>query len=89
MTPIFDPEFSDASYGFRPKRSVHGALQQAKADIKDGYRIAVDLNLAKFFDNVDHDILMARVAQRISDKRLLALIGRQASAQIACWASVE
>ena len=76
MTPIFDPEFSDASYGFRPKRSAHGALRQVKADIKAGYRIAVDLDLAKFFDNVDHDILMARVARRISDKRLLALIGR-------------
>ena len=84
MTPIFDPEFSESSYdrrkspwdGFRPKRSAHGALRQVKADLKAGYRIAVDLDLAKFFDNVDHDILMARVAQRISDKRLLALIGR-------------
>jgi RNA-directed DNA polymerase len=76
MTPLFDPKFSESSYGFRPKRSAHGALRQVKADIKAGYRIAVDLDLAKFFDNVDHDILMARVAQRISDKRLLALIGR-------------
>jgi RNA-directed DNA polymerase len=76
MTPIFDPEFSESSFGFRPKRSAHGALKQVKADIKAGYRIAVDLDLAKFFDNVDHDILMARVARRISDKRLLALIGR-------------
>lgn len=76
MTPIFDPEFSESSYGFRPKRSAHGALKQVKADIKAGYRIAVDLDLAKFFDNVDHDILMARVARRIGDKRLLALIGR-------------
>jgi RNA-directed DNA polymerase len=76
MTPIFDPEFSESSFGFRPKRSAHGALRQVKADIKAGYRIAVDLDLAKFFDNVDHDILMARVARRIGDKRLLALIGR-------------
>jgi RNA-directed DNA polymerase len=76
MTPIFDPEFSESSYGFRPKRSAHGALKQVKADIKAGYRIAVDLDLAKFFDNVDHDILMARVARRIGDKRMLALIGR-------------
>lgn len=76
MTPIFDPEFSASSYGFRPKRSAHGALRQVKADIKAGYRIAVDLDLAKFFDNVDHDILMARVARRIADRRLLALIGR-------------
>lgn len=76
MTPIFDRDFSESSYGFRPKRSAHGALKQVKADIKAGYRIAVDLDLAKFFDNVDHDILMVRVARRISDKRLLALIGR-------------
>ena len=76
MTPIFDPEFSESSFGFRPKRSAHGALKQVKADIQAGYRIAVDLDLAKFFDNVDHDILMARVARRISDKRLLVLIGR-------------
>jgi RNA-directed DNA polymerase len=76
MTPIFDPEFSESSHGFRPRRCAHGALKQVKADIKAGYRIAVDLDLAKFFDNVDHDILMARVARRISDKRLLALIGR-------------
>ena len=76
MTPIFDPEFSESSFGFRPKRSAHGALKQVTADIKAGYRIAVDLDLAKFFDNVDHDILMARVARRIADRRLLALIGR-------------
>lgn len=76
MTPIFDPEFSESSYGFRPKRSAHGALRQVTADIQAGYRIAVDLDLAKFFDHVDHDILMARVARRISDQRLLALIGR-------------
>jgi len=76
MMPIFDPGFSESSYGFRPKRCAHGALKQVKADLQAGYRIAVDLDLAKFFDNVDHDILMARVARRISDKRLLALIGR-------------
>jgi RNA-directed DNA polymerase len=76
LTPIFDPEFSESSYGFRPGRSAHGALRQVQADIKAGYRIAVDLDLAKFFDNVDHDILMARVAGKVRDKRLLALIGR-------------
>lgn len=76
MTPLFDPDFSASSYGFRPKRSAHDALRQVKADMAAGYRIAVDLDLAKFFDNVDHDILMARVARRIRDKRLLALIGR-------------
>jgi RNA-directed DNA polymerase len=76
LTPIFDPEFSESSFGFRPKRSAHGALKQVQAYVKAGYRIAVDLDLAKFFDNVQHDILMARVARRVGDKRLLALIGR-------------
>ena len=76
MTPIFDPEFSESSFGFRPQRSAHGALRQIQAHLKVGYRIAVDLDLAKFFDNVRHDVLMARVARRIGDKRLLALIGR-------------
>jgi RNA-directed DNA polymerase len=76
MTPIFDPQFSESSFGFRPKRSAHGAVKQVQAYLKAGYRIAVDLDLAKFFDNVQHDILMARVARRIGDKRLLALIGR-------------
>ena len=76
LTPIFDPEFSESSFGFRPNRSAHGALRQVQADIRAGHRIAVDLDLAKFFDNVQHDILMARVARRVGDKRLLALIGR-------------
>ena len=76
LTPIFDPGFSESSFGFRPNRSAHGALRQVQADIRAGYRIAVDLDLAKFFDNVRHDILMARVARRVGDKRLLALIGR-------------
>lgn len=76
MTPIFDPEFSESSFGFRPKRSAHGAVKQVQAHIGAGYRIAVDLDLAKFFDNVQHDILMARVARRVGDQRLLALIGR-------------
>jgi len=76
MTPIFDPQFSESSFGFRPKRSAHGAVKQVQAYLKAGYRIAVDLDLAKFFDNVRHDILMARVARGVGDKRLLALIGR-------------
>ena len=67
LTPIFDPGFSASSFGFRPKRSAHGALRQVQADIRAGYRVAVDLDLAKFFDNVQHDILMARVAKRIPD----------------------
>ena len=89
MTLIFDPEFSESSYGFRPGRCAHGALKQVKADIQAGYRIAVDLDLAKFFDNVDHDILMARVARRISDKRLLALTGRYLRAGVLIDDSIQ
>jgi len=75
LAPIFDPEFSASSFGFRPQRSAHGALRQVQAYVTAGFRIAVDLDLAKFFDNVDHDILMARVARKVRDKKLLALIG--------------
>ena len=89
LTPIFDPEFSESSFGFRPKRSAHGALRQVQAHIKSGYRIAVDLDLAKFFDNVRHDILMARVARRVSDKRLLALIGRYLRAGVMVGETLE
>lgn len=76
MTPVFDPGFSASSFGFRPKRCAHGALRQVQAHIGAGYRVAVDLDLAKFFDNVDHDILMHRVSRKIGDQRVLALIGR-------------
>jgi len=74
--PIFDPTFSASSFGFRPRRSAHGALRQVQDHIQAGYRIAVDLDLAKFFDTVQHDVLVVRVARGIGDKRLLALIGR-------------
>jgi RNA-directed DNA polymerase len=76
LGPIFDPGFSASSHGFRPGRSAHGALEQIRGHLKAGYRIAVDLDLAKFFDQVQHDTLMARVARKVGDKRLLALIGR-------------
>jgi RNA-directed DNA polymerase len=75
LTPIFDPDFSASSFGFRPRRSAHMAVRQVQAHSEAGYCIAVDLDLAKFFDNVQHDILMACIAKRIRDKRLLALIG--------------
>ena len=74
LTPIFDPSFSNSSYGFRPNRSTHQAVKQAKQYIEDGYRYVVDLDLEKFFDRVNHDILMARVARKIKDKRILGLI---------------
>lgn len=82
MGPIFDAGFSESSFGFRPRRGAHGALRQVQARIKVGYRIAVDLDLAKFFDNVQHDILMARVARKVGDARVLALIGRYLRAGI-------
>jgi RNA-directed DNA polymerase len=76
LTPIFVPGFSASSFGYRPQRSAHGALRQVQAYVEQGYRIAVDLDLDKFFDRAGHDILMARVARKVADKRVLALIGR-------------
>jgi RNA-directed DNA polymerase len=76
LTPIFDPGFSESSYGSRPKRSAHGALRQVQRYIKEGYGIVVDLDLEKFFDKVNHDVLMSRIAGKVGDKTLLALIGR-------------
>ena len=72
----WDPTFSDHSYGFRPGRSAHQAVAQAQQYMVEGYGWVVDLDLEKFFDRVNHDRLMARMAQRISDKRVLKLIRR-------------
>ena len=74
INPIFDKEFSNSSYGFRPKRSAHMALKQAQVYINEGYRYVVDMDLEKFFDNVNHDLLMHLVAKKIEDKRVLKLI---------------
>ena len=76
LTPIFDPEFSESSFGFRPGRSAHDAAKQVQSHIRAGYRHGVDMDLSKFFDRVQHDVLMARVARKVHDKRLLRLIGR-------------
>ncbi len=76
LTPIFDPGFSESSFGFRPGRSAHGALRQLQQYLREGRRVAVDLDLEQFFDRVDPDILMARVARKVRDRHLLALIGR-------------
>jgi RNA-directed DNA polymerase len=70
----WDPTFSEHSYGFRPGRSAHQAVAQAQRYVADGYEWVVDIDLEKFFDRVNQDILMDRVAKRISDKRLLRLI---------------
>jgi len=76
LTPIFDPTFSADSYGFRPGRSAHQAVERAREHIAAGHRWVVDLDLAKFFDTVNHDVLMHRVALRVRDKGVLRLIGR-------------
>jgi RNA-directed DNA polymerase len=70
----WDPTFSEYSYGFRPGRSAHQAVAKAQEYIQQGYDWVVDLDLEKFFDRVNHDVLMSRVARRISDKRMLKLI---------------
>jgi RNA-directed DNA polymerase len=72
--PLWDPTFSEHSYGFRPGRSAHQAVSQAQAYVTQGYRIVVDFDLAKFFDRVNHDRLMAAVSTRVSDRRVLRLI---------------
>ncbi len=74
LTPVFDPEFSDSSYGFRRGRSAKQVVLRAREHIKEGYRHVVDMDLAKFFDRVNHDMLMARVARKVTDKRVLRLI---------------
>jgi len=70
----FDPTFSDHSFGFRPRRSAHQALERSREHIAAGHRWVVDMDLEKFFDRVNHDVLMARLARRIEDKRILRLI---------------
>ena len=76
LTPIFDQSFSDSSYGFRPGRSAHQAVLAARAHVASGRRWVVDMDLEKFFDRVNHDILMSRVARKIGDKHVLLLIRR-------------
>ena len=77
LNPLFDPTFSNSSYGFRPERSAHMALEQARKYVaREGREFVVDLDLEKFFDRVNHDILMSRIARRIGDKRLLLIIRR-------------
>ena len=76
IEPWFDPHFSESSFGFRPNRSAHGAIRRVQSYIREGHKIAVDADLSKFFDRVDHDVLMARLSRRIDDKRVLKLIGK-------------
>jgi group II intron reverse transcriptase/maturase len=76
LQPIFDPTFSEHSYGFRPGRSAHQAVGAAQGYVRAGKAWVVDMDITKFFDRVNHDILMTRIGQTIRDKRVLKLIGR-------------
>jgi RNA-directed DNA polymerase len=76
LQPMIDPTFSDHSYGFRPGRRAHDAVLDAQRHVKHGFQVVVDVDLEKFFDKVNHDILMDRLARRIDDKGVLRLIRR-------------
>ena len=89
LTPIFEPTFSASSFGFRPGRNAHQAIRQVQAHVKDGWRIAVDIDLAKFFDTVNHDVLMNLLGRTIADKRLLGLIGRYLRAGVLVGEHIE
>ena len=76
LEALYEPNFSNSSYGFRPNRSAQMALRQAREYLREGYRYVVDMDLEKFFDRINHDILMERLSRDISDKRLLGVIRR-------------
>jgi RNA-directed DNA polymerase len=76
LDPILDPTFSESSYGFRRGRNAHQALKQAAEYVEEGRAVVVDFDIAKFFDRVNHDVLMARVARHVKDKRILRIIRR-------------
>jgi RNA-directed DNA polymerase len=82
LEPLYEPTFHSSSHGFRPERGCHTAIAEAKEHLEDGYEWVVDLDLEKFFDRVHHQRLMARLAQRVSDKRLLVLIGKMLKAKV-------
>ena len=76
LSPLFEPSFSESSYGFRPQRSAQQAVLKAREYVREGRRWVVDIDVEKFFDRVNHDVLMSRLARRIKDKRVLRLIRR-------------
>jgi RNA-directed DNA polymerase len=76
LNRLYDPTFSESSYGFREGRSAHGAVNRAREYVEAGYRWVVDMDLEKFFDRVNHDIMMSRLGKRVKDKRLLGIIRR-------------
>jgi RNA-directed DNA polymerase len=82
LQPRFDPSFSDHSYGFRPGRRAHDAVRRAQRYVQEGRRYVVDVDLAKFFDRVNHDVLMGKLEKRIGDRRMLGLIRRYLDAGV-------
>jgi len=82
LQPVFDSGFSESSYGFRPGRSAHDTVRRAQLYVEAGRRWVVDIDLEKFFDRVNHDVLMSRVARKVKDKRVLRLIRRYLEAGI-------
>jgi retron-type reverse transcriptase len=82
LQPIFDPGFSEHSHGFRPGRKAHDAVNAARGYVQSGKRWVVDVDLEKFFDRVNHDVLMGRLAKRLGDRRLLGLIRRHLNAGV-------
>lgn len=82
LEPLYDPTFHEGSHGFRPGRSCHTAIAQAQSIMEEGYEWVVDLDLENFFNRVHHQRLMARLAQRVKDRRILVLIGRMLKAKV-------
>ena len=82
LQPIFEPRFSEHSYGFRPGRGAHDAIKAAQKYVQEGKEWVVDIDISKFFDHVNHDILMAKIGAVIRDKRVMRLIGRYLRAGI-------
>ncbi len=82
LEPVYEPTFHDSSHGFRPNRSCHTAIAEAKQHLEDGYEWVVDLDLKDFFNRVNHQRLMARLAKRVRDRRILVLIGQMLRAKV-------
>ncbi len=82
LQPIFDPTFSEASYGFRPGRRAHDAVRRAQEHVQAGFSWVVDVDLERFFDRVNHDVLMGRLSKRIADRRVLGLVRRYLEAGV-------
>jgi group II intron reverse transcriptase/maturase len=88
LEPVCEPTFHPSNHGFRPGRSCHTAISEAEQHLRDGYRWVVDIDLEKFFDRACHQRLMAKLAQRVGDRRLLVLIGRLLKAKVVLWDGV-